>query len=37
MRQEQHLGVNIVHGWFMEGGDFILSVFLYAFEKEATR
>ena len=28
MREEQDLGVGIVHGWFTHGGDSILSTFL---------
>ena len=28
MREEQDLGVNIVHGWFIHGSDFIVSAFL---------
>ena len=32
------LGVDIVRGWFTEGGDFILGVFFWqAFKREATR
>ena len=27
MREEQDLGVDIVHGWFIHGGDSILSIF----------
>ena len=27
MREEQDLGVKIVHGWFTHGGDSILSAF----------
>ena len=33
MREEQDLGVDMVHGWIAVGGDSILGVFL----KEATR
>ena len=35
--QKEDLGVDTVHGWFTDEGDSILSAFMAAFIKEATR